>query len=193
VWGIYSRERNRNGRSHGTAPSTPVATSETSTSSVGASEGTISPSVQQTATTQDGSTKVPAGSPTSTSQAGGEAVSRPMAASRVPLPPQSTFTTQPVAVSPAPGMFFVVIRAHEDSWISATADGKVVYNDTLAAPGEKAIQARRQILVRAGNIGGLDLFFDGRKLPPQGQSGEVRTLTFGVNGLEVEPLSKPPN
>jgi hypothetical protein len=39
------------------------------------------------------------------------------------------------------------------------------------------------VVVRAGNSGAVDFFFNGKKLPAQGDYGEVKTLTFGATGI----------
>jgi len=96
----------------------------------------------------------------------------------------ATSATEPKKQS---GSFVVSIKAREDSWISITADGKQIMQDILVAPVEKAVAARSQVVIKTGNAGGLDFSFNGRKLPLQGDYGEVKTLTFGANGLQ--PIS----
>ncbi len=86
------------------------------------------------------------------------------------------------------GTFVVKIRASDDSWLSVTADGKEIMQDTLAAEEEKSIEAQKEIVIKAGNVGGVDLWFNGNKLPSQGEYGNVRTLTFDANGLR--PLNR---
>lgn len=86
---------------------------------------------------------------------------------------------------PHSGAFTVVIKADEDSWLTITADGKPAFSGTLVAPDEKAIPAEKSVTVRAGNVGGVRIFFNGKPLPPQGDYGEVKNLTFGINGLET--------
>jgi cytoskeletal protein RodZ len=87
------------------------------------------------------------------------------------------------SATPSVGTFVVKIRATDDSWLSITADGKEIMQDTLAAEEEKSIEARKEIVIKAGNVGGVDLWFNGNKLPSQGEYGNVRTLTFDANGL----------
>jgi cytoskeleton protein RodZ len=118
-------------------------------------------------------------------------------------PPSSVQSTQTPAATaavskpeelppptPQPGRFAVVIKAREDSWLSVSIDGEVSTQGTLSASGEKSVHAAREITVRAGNVGALDFEFNGRKLPPQGGYGEVKTLTFDANGLRP-PALKP--
>jgi len=91
----------------------------------------------------------------------------------------------PAQASPASsGVFSVAIKAHEDSWVTITADGTQIMQDKLTASTEKSVDAHSQIVLTAGNIGALDLFFNGKKLPPQGEHAQVKTLTFNPDGLQ---------
>jgi len=78
----------------------------------------------------------------------------------------------------------VQINARENAWVSVTVDGKVVMQSTLVAPTRKLIAAQRHLVIRAGNVGGLDFRFNGVQLPTQGDYDEARTLSFSPNGLE---------
>jgi transcriptional regulator with XRE-family HTH domain len=82
--------------------------------------------------------------------------------------------------------FSVLIRAHADSWLRVVADGKEVLHDLLPANSEKTFSAHRELVVRAGNAGGLDFFFNGRKLPVQGGEDAVKVLTFDSRGLRAD-------
>ena len=90
-----------------------------------------------------------------------------------------------------PGSFAVLVNAEDDSWISITADGRVLFQGTMVAPTQRLVHAQNQIAIRAGNVGALDFSFNGKKLPTQGDTGEVKTLTFGPGGL-LPPAPKPP-
>ena len=82
--------------------------------------------------------------------------------------------------------FVVTVHARENSWLSLTVDGKTITSEVLVAPGEKIVKARQKVVVKAGNIGGLDMTFNGKRVPPQGEVGEVKTLTFGPSGLQPQ-------
>jgi cytoskeleton protein RodZ len=98
--------------------------------------------------------------------------------------PASAPSSSPAGTAtPAAGVFVVLVRAREDSWVSITADGKEIIQDTLTAPAEKSVEARTQIVVKTGNLGALDISFNGKKLPAQGSYNQVKTLTFDPNGL----------
>ncbi|MBZ5720768.1 MAG: DUF4115 domain-containing protein [Acidobacteriia bacterium] len=117
------------------------------------------------------------------------------------IPVGSGQTTKPVNNQPtaasSSAAFTVTVKAHEDCWVTITVDGKQIMQDTLVAPAEKSIGAQKEITVRGGNIGALDVFFNGKKLPAQGDYGEVKTLTFDANGLQAKappaaPTQTPP-
>jgi cytoskeleton protein RodZ len=93
------------------------------------------------------------------------------------------------SVPASPGTFRVAIHAREDSWIHIEADGKQVLEDTLPAEAEKSVQAANQLVIKAGNIGALEFWFNGQKLPAQGDLDQVKTVTFDSAGL-VSPLPK---
>jgi len=110
--------------------------------------------------------------------------------SETPLPqstPQATVTPAPVKPQtekkPAEKTFPVVIRAKEDSWVSIMADGKPVIERVLAADRSKVVKAGRQIILKTGNAGGIDVSFNGKPVGALGNENETRTLTFSAAGL----------
>ncbi len=115
----------------------------------------------------------------------------PGTASPAPQPPSTgpsagatEAATLPAAAPAAnTGVFSVLIKAREDSWVSITADGKPVVQDTLPASTEKSVEARNQIVIKSGNVGALDISFNGKQLAPQGHENQVKTLTFDSDGL----------
>lgn len=105
----------------------------------------------------------------------------------------STATVSPETTAAATHDLVLKITAREDAWLSTTVDGEVTEEQTLAASTEKTIRAHSQILIKTGNIGGLDFEFKGEPLPVQGNEGEVETLIFDANGWHVvhKPASVP--
>jgi cytoskeleton protein RodZ len=94
-----------------------------------------------------------------------------------------------------PGGFTVLLKGNDDSdecWVSISIDGQPPVEVTLSAPQEKSIRGNKEVIVRAGNAGALDVFFNGQKLPRLGKYGTVRTLTFRRDGLQP-PAPKPPD
>jgi len=80
--------------------------------------------------------------------------------------------------------FLVQIQAQQDSWITITADGHQIMQDTLHASSEKSVEAHDQVVIKTGNAGALDISFNGRRLQQQGAPNQVKTLTFDSSGLK---------
>lgn len=93
---------------------------------------------------------------------------------------------------PAPGEFTVVIQAREDCWLSITADGKALPSELLTAGTERTLRAQKEIVIKAGNAGGVDLQFNGKKVDLQADYGEVKTVTFGPDGMSRNPPPSTP-
>jgi len=115
-------------------------------------------------------------------------------------PPGSGFPSAARAVQQAatlttasmgtPGTFAVLLKESDEPdecWVSIIVDGNTPYEATLVAPTQKLIVARYEVVVKVGNVGALDFFFNGKKLPAQGEYGRVKTLTFRADGLQVPP------
>jgi len=95
------------------------------------------------------------------------------------------------APTATPGEFTVVIHAREASSVAITADGRTVLDELLAAGSERSVQGRKEIIVKTGNSGGIDFRFNGKKLDTGGTSGEVKTVTFGPEGMLPSAPSSP--
>jgi cytoskeleton protein RodZ len=169
------------------APATPQSVSPVaqpapdSTKSV----STIAPT---TTTTSPAASTTSAAPPSSTSALSSSPVSAPTKQAQAPV----ATTTQPAATPPAPrataaGEFVVIVRARENSWVAITADGSSVANEVMEPGSEHVIHARKQVDVRSGNTGAVDFFFNGKKLPRQGDYGQVKTLSFVSSGLIEKP------
>lgn len=88
------------------------------------------------------------------------------------------------AQSPSSAPVVLVVSAHDDSWLTIIADGQPLFQGTLAAGRQQSISAQNEVVLKSGNIGGLDITFNGNKLAPQGSAAEVKTLTFTPSGLQ---------
>ncbi len=95
------------------------------------------------------------------------------------------------ASSPS-GALQLAIQAREDSWLSIATDGSAQGEVMLLAGEAKTVQADREILVKAGNAGGLAFVWNGAKLPSQGDEGEVVTLSFDRSGVRKIPPQPAP-
>lgn len=89
----------------------------------------------------------------------------------------------PAAKKSAEKDFVLLIRAKEDSWVSIVADGRSVMQRVLIADRQKLVKAGKQIVLRTGNAGGIDVIFNGKSVGALGNENEPRTLTFNATGL----------
>jgi cytoskeleton protein RodZ len=79
--------------------------------------------------------------------------------------------------------FVLLIKARQDAWVSVVADGKSIMQRTLTAERQKLVRADREIVLRTGNAGGIEVSFNGRPIGALGNENEARTLTFNATGL----------
>ena len=115
--------------------------------------------------------------------------------SMTPIPKAGASSTPTNSATPAApassSPINLTIKAFDDCWISITADGKPIIADGEIASGtSKTVEANREIVIKAGNVGALDFSLNGKPLGRQGQEGQVRTLTFGPEGLVNPPAAK---
>ena len=81
----------------------------------------------------------------------------------------------------------VILAAKEESWVSATADGRNVFSGILK-PGEtKMIGAESRVFLRTGNAGGVEVSVNGKALDPLGPTGRARSVTLTAAGLQLPP------
>jgi cytoskeletal protein RodZ len=113
-----------------------------------------------------------------------------------PSPPSASPTVS--APSPAPSQiapeakpFSLQMKALEETWVSIRVNGQPEKEMTFK-PGESiSTQASDRIHLVVGNAGGLDLIFNGKLLERFGKSGEVVTLIFTRQGVEMKRPEKP--
>jgi cytoskeleton protein RodZ len=104
------------------------------------------------------------------------------AAETSPLPASAP---PPASLAAGSHAFTLVIRAAEDSWLSIATDARSPAEETLIAGQQQSIPADHQIVVKAGNVGGLVFALNGKQLPSQGDYGEVKTLLFDSQGVHL--------
>jgi cytoskeletal protein RodZ len=86
----------------------------------------------------------------------------------------------------------LVIRATENSYISVSADGKTVTQETLIAPANTSVRATREIVARVGNAAGVTFLWDGKEIPAEGVEGEAKTFIFDAQGMRVAGTNQSP-
>lgn len=177
AWGFYSREAERTTRD--TTPSAGDTTKVAATAEQSSSESRPTESIDSLSTAKAAEPATPPTPPASTES--------------LTPPPLASASNPSRPVVPANAPLLVLITAREDSWLSISVDGEIVTRALLAAPAQKSVRAEKEIVIKAGNIGALDFEFNGKKLPTQGDYGEVKTLTFDAHGLQPSaPKPEPP-
>jgi Helix-turn-helix domain/Domain of unknown function (DUF4115) len=92
-----------------------------------------------------------------------------------------------------PATFTLVIRAAQTSWVSISADGQPVAQETLFAPANTSVRATREVIVKAGNAAGISFLFNGKEIPASGDTGEVRTYIFDSSGIRTSATLQAPD
>jgi cytoskeleton protein RodZ len=111
-------------------------------------------------------------------------ISSDQAASPAPGPSSQSGADSAGAASAAAEGFVVLVRAKEDSWISISADGRVVMEGTLVAAESREVRARKSVVLKMGNAAGVEVSYNNRALAPLGRSNEVKTVVFTPEGLQ---------
>lgn len=75
------------------------------------------------------------------------------------------------------------VVAHEDSWYSLSADGKDLGQGILVAEKSRNIRAQKEVHLKLGNAGGVEISFNGKPVNLDGEPKQVRELTFTPDGL----------
>ena len=83
----------------------------------------------------------------------------------------------PAAASPA-GTVGVKMNVTEDSWTEVVVDGNAVFEGTLPKGTQRSWSGKKQVVVNAGNAGGVSLSYNNAPFKPMGAVGEVQNVTF---------------
>ncbi len=72
----------------------------------------------------------------------------------------------------------VAMTLTEESWVRVMTDNKVEYEGELPKGTQRTWTADRQVVVRAGNAGGVIVTFNDSQAKPLGQPGEIEEMAF---------------
>ena len=86
--------------------------------------------------------------------------------------------------------FSIQLKAAEETWVSLQVDDQPEKEMTFKPRDGVSVQAANRIRMKLGNAGGVDLILNGKPLGKFGKSGEVVTLVFTPQGVEVNPVRK---
>jgi len=105
--------------------------------------------------------------------------------SPVPSPPIAAATSAQEKKS-----FSVTLKATEETWVSLQVDDQPEKEMIFKPRDGISVQTANRIRLKLGNAGGVDLILNGKPLGKFGKSGEVVTLVFTPQGVEVNPVRK---
>jgi cytoskeleton protein RodZ len=90
-------------------------------------------------------------------------------------PDSSEGVTAPLATAVStPNGLVLTLKAQQDCWVEARADGLTVLNRVLAGGETATLEAHGEIVLSVGNAGGLAFRVNDRPGVPLGKSGEVK-------------------
>ena len=153
-----------------------------------------SPSTDANTPPTDGTTV-----PNSTAPAGASGAANPAATAAVSVPPNTNTVpakdlaskdeTKPAtssAMTAAPEFPIVVtLKAVKSSWVSATSDGKNVYQQIMGPTDQQlTLHGKEKIQLVLGNAAGVEVSFNGKTLGSLGSDGQTRRLTITPQGMQ---------
>ena len=99
------------------------------------------------------------------------------------LPNSDSSLPSVVAVQTVAAPIQLKVVAHEDSWYSLSADGKDLGQGILGADKSRNVHAQKEVRLKLGNAGGVEISFNGKPVNLDGEPNQVRQLTFTPQGL----------
>ncbi|GAP99372.1 helix-turn-helix domain-containing protein [Leptolyngbya sp. NIES-2104] len=94
-------------------------------------------------------------------------------------PSPTTQATAKPSPSPSPaGAVGVKMNVNEDSWVEVLVDGNPAFEGTLPKGTQRSWSGKQQVVVTAGNAGGVALSYNNATFKPMGSAGEVQSATF---------------
>lgn len=79
--------------------------------------------------------------------------------------------------------FEVMVRAKDRAWVSIKSDGRIMVRGIIKPPEIKTIRATDQVVFWTGNVGDVEVSFNGKNVPLSGGQNEERVLVFNARGL----------
>lgn len=103
-----------------------------------------------------------------------------------------TTVAEPAAAEADPNAAVrVEVMAQEPSWIWVRTDGQFSFAGVLETNQTHTIAANRNVLLKLGNAGGVEVRFNGKGISSLGGKGSVRTIQFTSGGFQIVPPEAP--
>ena len=197
----------------------PVLAQNQTTSSAPVEQPAAPPAVEPPAAPPQSQEATPGGVETARQQTPAPAPSQPSPVQAVPPqtppPPKPAETTTPAARTPetvaakpvppavpaaappsdsaapsGPIRVRLEITAEEPSWVLVRTDGKYLFSGTLEANQTRTAEASRNLELRLGNAGGVNVTLNGKAIGALGPKGQVRTVQFTSGGFQIVAAPK---
>ncbi len=106
----------------------------------------------------------------------------PMNIAQSPVPTTAATQLQPILTPDgAQKSVRVGLKLTDQSWIRVVADGKTEFEGVLPEGAQRAWAADKQLVLRAGNAGGVMVSLNDGQAKRLGEPGTVEEVTFGSN------------
>lgn len=94
---------------------------------------------------------------------------------------ENTVSARPVSGKPDEQKVRVSLTINAESWIRIEADGKTKFEGILSQGTRKTWEANQQLIIRAGNAGGVLVTLNDGQTKTLGEPGKVEEVTFRAN------------
>jgi cytoskeleton protein RodZ len=106
---------------------------------------------------------------------------------QTPAAPVTTPVATPAAQPEAPpGPVHVELAAEDAVWVLVRVDGKFAYTGVIDAGSRKVFDGTKDVQVRLGNAGGINISLNGKPIGSAGPKGQVRNVQFTSGGFQIE-------
>ncbi len=96
--------------------------------------------------------------------------------------PETKVLENNIKEKPAQNDFHIVeISAKDNCWVMGWIDGNSTKQKLLSKGDEIEFKFKQNLKLKVGNLGGIDIFYDGKKVDTNGKSGQVKTLNFPIH------------
>jgi cytoskeletal protein RodZ len=105
------------------------------------------------------------------------------------VPVSPSLTPPPVSPSPTPPAtvpLSATVTMVGNSWLQVKVDGKTAYEGTLARGQTKRWTAQKQLVLKAGNAGAVNLSVNQAKPQLMGSLGKIKEVVLAADGNQAE-------
>lgn len=92
--------------------------------------------------------------------------------------PSASPAASPSASPSASGAVEVKLNVTDDSWVEVLVDGQPSFEGNLTQGTQKTWRGKQQVVITAGNSGGVSVSYNNGSAKPIGEMGVVKTVSF---------------